>query len=263
MPLNNINAFGEPDNTETRYTRFDGITDQIDALLWMKHDNGRLSDDQRSQLAELRKQIAAYGERGEKWAKECDRALADDTARLESMMGFYAKFVNSFDCPPILAEAAVKMFKEVLLESTQSSNVAEQLRQKVGVNPNETQGMGVFGLSGDDNLPQQTTIDNTISDAMISGSFDAIGDDISTANPNSFDETSMGLGSSELDTSGNDLNPDDWATEEPAPEEGATEGTPEEGNEAEGGAEPVAEEGGAGEETNTADDSGGMETLDL
>ena len=98
---------------------------------------------------------------------------------------------------------------------------------------------------------------------MISGSFDAIGDDISTANPNSFDETSMGLGSSELDTSGNDLNPDDWATEEPAPEEGATEGTPEEGNEAEGGAEPVAEEGGAGEETNTADDSGGMETLDL
>lgn len=262
MPLDNKNAFGEPDNTETRYS---GLVDQIDALLWMEHDNGSLSQDQLDQLADLRNQIEVYGERAEGWVRECDRVLSGKpvSSKLESMMDFYTKFANSFDCPPVLAEAAVKMFKEVLLESSQSSNVAEQLRQKVGVNPNETQGMGVFGLSGDDNLPQQTTIDNTISDAMISGSFDAIGDDISTADPNGFDETSMGLGSSELNTSGNDLNPDDWATEEPAPEEGATEGTPEEGNEAEGGAEPVAEEGGAGEETNTANDSGGMETLDL
>lgn len=262
MPLDNKNAFGEPDNTETRYS---GLAEQIDALLWMEHDNGSLSKEQLDQLADLRDHIAAYGERAAGWVRECDRVLSGKPVppKLESMMGFYARFANSFDCPPVLAEAAVKMFKEVLLESSQSSNVAEQLRQKVGVNPNETQGMGVFGLSGDDNLPQQTTIDNTISDAMISGSFDAIGDDISTADPNGFDETSMGLGSSELDTSGNDLNPDDWATEEPASEEGATEGTPEEGNEAETGAEPVAEEGGAGEETNTADDSGGMETLDL
>ena len=98
---------------------------------------------------------------------------------------------------------------------------------------------------------------------MVSGSFDALGDDIATADPNGFDETAMGLGSSELDTSGNDLNPDDWAAEEPAPEEGATEGTPEEGNDVEGGTEPVAEEGGTAEETNTADVGGDLETLDL
>ncbi len=134
--------------------------------------------------------------------------------QMESMMAFYTKFANSFDCPTILAEAATEMFKEVLLEASQSSDVADQLRQKVGVNPNETQGIDVFGLSGDDNLPQQTTIDNEISDAMISGSFDSLGDDISTADPNSVDETAMGFGSSEFDTSDNDLNPDDWAAEE-------------------------------------------------
>ena len=134
--------------------------------------------------------------------------------QMESMMAFYTKFANSFDCPTILAEAATEMFKEVLLEASQSSDVADQLRQKVGVNPNETQGIDVFGLSGDDNLPQQTTIDNEISDAMISGSFDSLGDDISTADPNSFDETTLGFGSSEFDTSDNELNPDDWAAEE-------------------------------------------------
>lgn len=134
--------------------------------------------------------------------------------QMESMMAFYTKFANSFDCPTILTEAATEMFKEVLLEASQSSDVADQLRQKVGVNPNETQGIDVFGLSGDDNLPQQTTIDNEISDAMISGSFDSLGDDISTADPNSVDETAMGFGSSEFDTSDNDLNPDDWAEEE-------------------------------------------------
>ena len=133
---------------------------------------------------------------------------------MESMMAFYTKFANSFDCPPVLAEAATKLFKEVLVEASQSSDVAEQLRQKVGVNPNETQGVEVFGLSGDDNLPQQTTIDNKIANAMVSGSFDAIGDNISTADPNGFDETAMGLGSPEENTSGNNLNPDDWAAED-------------------------------------------------
>jgi hypothetical protein len=106
------------------------------------------------------------------------------------------------------------MFKEVLVEAFQSSTVAEQLRQKVGANPHETQGVNVFGISGDDGLPQEATIDKEISDAMISGSFDALGDNIATADPNGFDETAMGLGSSEENTSGNDLNPDDWAAED-------------------------------------------------
>ena len=249
---------GESDNTETRYS---GLIDQIDTLLWIKHDTGSLSHDQLDQLAELRNQVATYGERAEGWVKECDRALTGQyvTAKLESMMGFYAKFVHSFDCPPILAEAATDMFKEVLVEASQSSTVAEQLRQKVGVNPHETQGVNVFGISGDDNLPQEATVDKEISDAMVSGSFDALGDDITTADPNGFDETAMGLGSSDLETSGNDLNPDDWAAEEPAPEEGTTE----EGNEVEAGTEPVAEDNGVGEETNAADAGGDLETLDL
>lgn len=262
MPLDNENAFGEPDNTETRYS---GLADQIDALLWMEHDNGSLSKAQLDQLADLRNQIEVYGERAEGWVKACDRALAGKpvSAKYESMMGFYTKFVNSFDCPQVLAETATKMFKEVLVEAFQSSTVAEQLRHKVGANPHETQGVNVFGISGDDGLPQEATIDKEISDAMVSGSFDALGDDIATTDPNGFDETAMGLGSSELDTSGNDLNPDDWAAEEPAPEEGATEGTSEKGNEAVGGSEPVVEEDGTGEETNTSDAGGDLETLDL
>ena len=261
MPLENKNAFGEPDYTETRYT---GLVDQIDALLWLERDNGSLSQAQLDQLADLRNQIEVYGEHAEKWVKLCDRALAGKpaSAKYESMMGFYTKFVNSFDCPQVLAEAATKMFKEVLVEASQSSTVAEQLRQKVGTNPHETQGVNVFGISGDDGLPQEATVDKEISDAMVSGSFDALGDDIATADPNGFDETAMGFGSSELDASGNELNPDDWAAEEPAPEEGATEGTSEEGNDVEGGTEPVAEEGGAGEETNAADADGNLETLD-
>lgn len=131
MPLNNKNAFGEPDNTETRYA---GLVDQIDALLWMEHDNGSLSQEQLDQLADLRRQIEVFGERAEGWVKSCDRALAGKTvsAQYESMMGFYTKFVNSFDCPPVLAEAATNMFKEVLVEASQSSTVAEQLRQRSG-----------------------------------------------------------------------------------------------------------------------------------
>jgi len=214
MPIDNKNAFGEPDNTETRYS---GLADQIDALLWMEHDNGSLSQAQLDQLADLRNQIEVYGERAEGWVKACDRALAGKpvSAKYESMMGFYTKFVNSFDCPQVLAETATKLFNTILVEAFQSSTVAEQLRQKVGANPHETQGVNVFGISGDDGLPQEATIDKEISDAMISGSFDALGDDITTADPNGFDETAMGLDSSELDTSGNDLNPDDWAAEEP------------------------------------------------
>jgi hypothetical protein len=182
----------------------------------MEHDNGSLSKAQLDQLADLRNQIEVYGERAEGWVKACDRALAGKpvSAKYESMMGFYTKFVNSFDCPQVLAETATKMFKEVLVEAFQSSTVAEQLRQKVGANPHETQGVNVFGISGDDGLPQEATIDKEISDAMISGSFDALGDNIATADPKGFDETAMGLGSSEENTSGNDLNLDDWAAED-------------------------------------------------
>ena len=123
--------------------------------MWLEHDNGSLSQAQLDQLADLRNQIEVYGERAEKWVKLCDRALAGKpaSAKYESMMGFYTKFVNSFDCPQVLAEAATKMFKEVLVEASQSSTVAEQLRQKVGANPHETQGVNVFGISGDDGLP--------------------------------------------------------------------------------------------------------------
>ena len=260
MPLDNKNAFGEPDNTETRYS---GLVDQIDALLWMRHENGSLSREQLAQLADLRNQVETYGERAAGWVKECDRALREQPApaRLESMMDFYARFVNSFDCPPVLAEASTRMFKEVLLEASQSNDVAEQLREKVGVNPNETRGVGVFGISGDDNLPQQTTIDNEISDAMVSGTFDTIGDDISTADPNNFDETTLGLGSSETDTSGNDLDPDDWSAEEQVADEGTGETggsvEPEVTDESEVPAESDAEK----EPESTGDDN--LETLDL
>lgn len=242
-------------------SRFVGLVDQIDVISNMVAETGTLSPDQQSQLIDLRDHVAAFGERGAKWAGMCDEIIGQYSPKLESMMEFYAKFVGSFDCPPVLAEAAMKSFKEVLLEASASSNVAEQLRQRVGVNPNETQGVGVFGLSGDDNLPQQTTIDNEITNSMAAGTFDALGDNISTSDPNNVDETAMGLGSSELDTSGNDLNPDDWAApaEDSVPE--GDEGTSEELNE-EGETEPMTEDGGAGEETNTVDDSG-METLDL
>lgn len=183
--------------------------------------------------------------------------------QMESMMAFYTKFANSFDCPTILAEAATEMFKEVLLEASQSSDVADQLRQKVGVNPNETQGIDVFGLSGDDNLPQQTTIDNEISDAMISGSFDSLGDDISTTDPNSFDETAMGFGSSEFDTSDNDLNPDDWAAEEQTSDTDIPE-TAEDANGTGGDElEPAAVEGGMEDDFGSTGDDAEMSTGEL
>ena len=54
MLADNKNAFGEPDYTETRYT---GLVDQIDALMWLEHDNGSLSQAQLDQLADLRNQI--------------------------------------------------------------------------------------------------------------------------------------------------------------------------------------------------------------
>ena len=183
--------------------------------------------------------------------------------QMESMMAFYTKFANSFDCPTILAEAATEMFKEVLLEASQSSDVADQLRQKVGVNPNETQGIDVFGLSGDDNLPQQTTIDNEISDAMISGSFDSLGDDISTTDPNSFDETAMGLGSSELDTSDNDLNPDDWAAEEQTSDTDIPETAEDENGAGGDELEPAADEGGMEDDLDSTGDDAEMSTGEL
>ena len=247
--------------TSESESRFNGLVDQIDVLSNMVSESGSLSPDQRAQLVELRDQVASFGERGAKWAELCDEIIRTYSPQLESMMEFYAKFVGSFDCPPVLAEAAMKSFKEILVESSASSNMAEQLRQRVGVNPNETQGIGVFGLSGDDNLPQQTTIDNEIANSMAAGTFDALGDDIATTDPNNVDETAMGLGSSEADTSGNDLNPDDWAApaEEPAPEGGDSGTEAPEGS----GEEPVMDEGGSSEETNTAEDDSGLETLDL
>jgi hypothetical protein len=339
LKAEDIRVLTESADSEIDESRYNGIVDQIDVLLGMQADSGHLSDEQRKQLAELRDRVYAYGERGAKWAKECDIALgnerkanwahecnsnidsighkfdnvigqidnllgtksdnsplsveamkqlaeirdqladlgdragkvgskaasviAGDTPRLESMMDFYARFVSSFDCPQVLAEASMNMFKEVLLEASQSGDVAERLRQKVGVNPNETQGVGVFGISGDDNLPQQTTIDNEISDAMVSGTFDTLGDNISTADPNNFDETSMGLGSSELDTSGNDLNPDDWAsTEEPFADEGTEETEGSDGTDVTDGTGDATEPG-AEQEPDAAEDEDNLETLDL
>ena len=179
-------------------------------------DNGMMSTDQKEQLVDLRDHVAAFGERGQKWAELCDEIIGQYSPKLESMMEFYANFVERIDCPPALAEAALTGFKEILIES--SSDVAEQLRQRVGSNPNERQGVGVFGTSGDDNLPQETTIDNEIADSMASGTFDTLGDDITTEDPNNFDETAMGLGSSENESYGNELKPDDWSepVEEPA-----------------------------------------------
>jgi len=252
MKAEDIRVLTESADSENDESRYNGIVDQIDVLLGMQADSGHLSGEQRKQLAELRDRVYAYGERGAKWADLCDEALNGVSPKLESMMDFYARFVNSFDCPRVLAEASMNMFKEVLLEASQSGDVAERLRQKVGVNPNETQGVGVFGISGDDNLPQQTTINNEISDAMVSGTFDTLGDNISTADPNNFDETSMGLGSSELDTSGNDLNPDDWASAE---DETATgeQPAPEDAGEPEASTEPV--DGDDGDDIDAALDS--------
>lgn len=251
MPLDNKNAFVEPDNPDTRYS---DLINQIGALLWLNHVNGSLSHEQLGRLADLRNQIEVYGERAERWIQSCDRTLDEqpESTKYESMMDFYTKFVNSFDCPPVLIEAATNMFKEVLLESSQSSAVAEQLRQMVGLNPHEAHGVNIFGISGNDDLPQEATIDKEISDAMISGSFDALGDDIAMVDPNDFNETAMGLGSSEQETSGNDLNPDDWTTESTATEEDATEDATEESDEEENEAE-----------TNTTDTSGDLETLDI
>ena len=190
-------------------SRFDGLVDQIDVLVNMIVDHGTMSPEQQEQLSDLRDHVAAFGERGQKWAGLCDEIIGQYSPKLESMMEFYANFVERLDCPPALAEAALTGFKEILIES--SSDVAEQLRQRVGSNPNEKQGIGVFGTSGDDNLPKETTIDNAIADSMASGTFDTLGDDIATADPNNFDETTMGLGSSENDSYGNELKPDDWS----------------------------------------------------
>ena len=264
MKAEEINVLAESAEDGLAESRYSGLVDQIDALMWMRHDNGSLSREQLAQLADLRNQIETYGERAAGWVKECDRALREQPApaRLESMMGFYARFVNSFDCPPVLAEASMDMFKEVLLEASQSGDVAERLRQKVGVNPNETRGVGVFGISGDDNLPQQTTIDNEISDAMVSGTFDALGDNISTADPNNFDETSMGLGSSELDTSGNDLKPDDWSAEEPVADEGTGETEGSDGTDVTDGTGDATEPG-TEQEPKAVEGEENLETLDL
>jgi hypothetical protein len=257
LKAEDIQVLTESVDTGLDETRYNGIVDQIDVLLGMKADNGYLSDDQMKQLAELRDKVYAYGERGAKWVALCDETLGDVSPKLESMMDFYVRFVNSFDCPPVLVEAATSMFKEVLLEASQSSNVAEQLRQKVGVNPNETRGVGVFGISGDDNLPKHTTIDNEISDAMVSGTFDTVGDDISTADPNNFDETALGLGSSELDDSGNNLNPDDWSAEKPVADETI--------EETDGSEEPdvTGDEESEQEKEPGADGDDSLETLDL
>ena len=202
-----INVLTEGIGSANDESRFYGLVEQIDVLVNMVSENGSISPDQKSQLVDLRDHVAAFGERGAKWAQLCDDILARYSPSFESLMDFYAKFVGSFDCPPVLAEAAMRGVKEVLLEASESSNAAEQLRAKVGTNPNETGGVDVFGLSGDDNLPEQTTIDNEIADSMASGTFDALGSDIATANPADMDETLMGLGSSELDTSGNIIDP--------------------------------------------------------
>ena len=135
----------------------------------------------------------------------------------------FAKFASDLECPEHLIEAATAAFKEIMLEASKSAELAEQLRQKVGVNPNETRGLGVFGLSGNTEMSDSDRIDQKIADGMAAGSFDALGDDLTTASPSDFNETDMGLGDSELDDFGNELNPDDWATEEPAPEEGTDE----------------------------------------
>jgi len=220
-----IKVLTESSTNDRSESRFNGLVDQIDIIANMISDTGSMSTDQQSQLADLRDQVSAFGERGAKWASMCDEIIGQYSPKMESMMEFYASFVSGFDCPPVLAEAALRSFKEVLLEASTSSSVAEELRQRVGINPNETRGVGVFGISGDDNLPQQTTIDNEIADSMAAGTFDALGDDISTVDPNNADETTMGLGSSEAETFGNDLNPDDWAApvdEEPIPETDAS-----------------------------------------
>ena len=136
----------------------------------------------------------------------------------------FSNHVARSGCSKELAEAVKGAFGAVILEAaTQSAEIAEQLRNKVGTNPNETHGVGVFGLSGDDNLPENVTVDNEIADGIAAGTFDSLGDDITTASPNDFNETDMGMGDSPADDFGNDLNPDDWAAEEPAPEDGTTE----------------------------------------
>ena len=200
-------GIGEPDMTELRFT---GLTDQIDVLAGMAHENGSLSSTQQDQVADLREQVRCYGERGEPWVKVCDDLINGGVGLLESMMTKYTIFIESIGCPDYLADAALDAFKAVLVEASQSSDVAEPLRSKVGRNPNETQGIGVFGLGGDDNLPERVTIDNQIADSMAAGTFDSLGDNITTASPNDFDETMMGIGDSLTDTSGNDLHPEDW-----------------------------------------------------
>lgn len=155
----------------------------------------------------------------------------------------FSNLVARSGCPKVLAEAVKGAFGAIMLEASQSAEVAEQLRNKVGTNPNETHGVGVFGLSGDDNLPENVTVDNEIADGIAAGTFDSLGDDITTASPTDFNETEMGLGDSPMDDFGNDLNPDDWAAEEPAPEEGTTEEPNEETTEPADEEEPESDAG--------------------
>lgn len=52
---------------ETAKTRLHGITAQIDAYAWMRHDNGKLSREQKKHLRELAYQISAYGDEQKQW----------------------------------------------------------------------------------------------------------------------------------------------------------------------------------------------------
>lgn len=57
-------------------SRFIGLTEEIDFYMWIKIDNGFLSDGQKSSVKEIKNTIIVFGKRAKKWANLCDELIS-------------------------------------------------------------------------------------------------------------------------------------------------------------------------------------------
>lgn len=62
--------------TDIKESRFHGLSEQLDMLLWKFHDTGMLSKLQRKQMVECADTIRCFGELGESYYNEVQNVLS-------------------------------------------------------------------------------------------------------------------------------------------------------------------------------------------
>lgn len=65
----------EAEFTNMAESRFIGLTEQIDFYMWLKLDNGFLSEEQKAHCKKLKNTIIVFGRRAKKWATLCDELI--------------------------------------------------------------------------------------------------------------------------------------------------------------------------------------------